>query len=97
LIKSILRKIPVKAEGPQVPVADKLIGQAKNDLLRDMLPIPEDEMKWLQEIAVTKGAKLPTRTDLPKFVSFLDNNLVLTYHNGERWYDLHPLLKEMLT
>lgn len=96
LIRGVLRKIPVKNREVKMPINDQLIVQAKSDLLNDMLPIPTEDQKWLRRIATTHKPELQKHDDLPRFISFFDNNLVLTYRNGERWYDIHPLLKEYL-
>jgi hypothetical protein len=34
--------------------------------------------------------------DLPTLAHFLDNRLVLNYRNGSDWYDVHPLLRELV-
>ncbi|HEC84867.1 MAG: hypothetical protein DRR08_10475 [Candidatus Parabeggiatoa sp. nov. 2] len=99
LIRNILIKAAPLREGfkPLLPVADNIINNAKNHLRRDILPIAEQDMDWLIKIADTKEAKLPSIDELPRLARFFDNNLVQNYRNGDDWYDLHPLLKDVIT
>ena len=32
--------------------------------------------------------------ELPRLARFLDTSLVLNYHNGDDWYDVHPLIRQ---
>jgi hypothetical protein len=67
---------------------ERVIQQLTNDLL----PISNEDIKWLGEIHKTKSASLPTEKELPALARFLDSNLIMNYLNGEPWYDVHPLL-----
>ncbi len=77
-----------------VPIQDKVIKQAQNHLLREMMPIANDDKKWLQEIAKNKKANLESIEKLSDLARFFDTKLVLNYRNGDDWYDVHPLLKD---
>jgi hypothetical protein len=81
---------------PTLPVSDDIIEEAENHLRRDMLPIAEEDMKWLREIADSKDARLRTIAELPRLARFFDTSLVLNYRNGDYWYDIHPLLKKIV-
>lgn len=81
---------------PSLPVSDAVIEEAENHLRRDMLPIAEEDMKWLREIARTKDSRLQTIAELPRLARFFDTSLVLNYRNGDYWYDIHPLLKKII-
>lgn len=72
---------------------DQVIEQTSNHLLREMLPIANDDKKWLREISANKKPNLESINHLPDLARFFDNNLVLNYRNGTDWYDVHPLLK----
>lgn len=97
LIRSVLRKININKEGiAEMPVNEGLIESAKNNLRTDMLPIPESDLAWLQAIHKSGKAELQNQEELPRFIRFLDNNLVFTYQNGDSWYGVNPLLREYL-
>lgn len=81
---------------PSLPVTDTVIEEAENHLRRDMLPIAEEDMAWLREIARTKDSRLKTIAELPRLARFFDTSLVLNYRNGDYWYDVHPLLKKIV-
>lgn len=67
------------------------------DLVRqEMLPIPSDRLDWLKRISSTHDTCLASEADLPVLAGFLDNRLVLNYRNGTDWYDVHPLLREVV-
>lgn len=96
LIKIFLVKIPVKNGNPLIPVEDKIIENAKKDLRRQMLPIAKDDMEWLRKIAAGNRTELQSIEELPRLARFFDNNLVQNYRNGDDWYDIHPLLKDVI-
>jgi hypothetical protein len=83
-----------RAGKPKDKISAELVASAKNQLLRDMLPIAESDRAWLQRIAATKQVSLPTLGDLPTLARFFESKLVLNYRNGQDWYDIHPLLRE---
>jgi hypothetical protein len=33
---------------------------------------------------------------LPTLAHFLDNRLILNYRNGSDWYEVHPLLRDVI-
>lgn len=79
-----------------LPVTEQLIDDAENTLRREMLPIADDDKKWLQRIAQSRSAELPDNQDLPILARFFDTHVVLNYRNGDDWYDVHPLLRKEL-
>ncbi len=84
------------ASRPGLPVGPDTIVSAKNHLRRDMLPIATEDLKWLKRIYDSKEPGLETTHELPKLAHFFDTSLVLNYHNGDDWYDVHPLLEDLL-
>ena len=69
---------------------------AENAARTEMLPIPADHLSWLKRISASHDTCLDKDTDLPTLAHFLDNRLVLNYRNGSDWYDVHPLLREVI-
>lgn len=62
----------------------------------EMPPIPADHLRWLKRISETHDTCLRADSELPILAHFLDNRLVLNYRNGKDWYDIHPLLREVV-
>jgi energy-coupling factor transporter ATP-binding protein EcfA2 len=75
-------------------VSPALLDTTEAMLRRDMLPIAEEDLKWLKKIAATNDACLPSNSKLSTLARFFDGKLVLNYRNGEDWYDVHPLIRE---
>lgn len=67
---------------------------SKADLLRDMLPIALEDLRWLKRIAASHDTELQTNKDLPTLARFFEGKMVLNYRNGDDWYDVHPLLRK---
>ncbi|TAN47440.1 MAG: hypothetical protein EPN21_17610 [Methylococcaceae bacterium] len=94
LIREVLVLAAAKPDG--LPVDDGLVQSAKNLIKRSMLPLAQDDSAWLRRIAASKTPELPSIRELPRLARFFDTHLVLNYRNGDDWYDVHPLLAEVL-
>ncbi len=77
-----------------LPIPDTIIEQAQDSLQRSMLPITDDDVRWLSKVKLSKQAELDTLDDLPRLGRLFDYNLIINYRNGDDWYDIHPLLEE---
>lgn len=80
----------------QLPLDAAAVAHAENAARADMLPIPADHLAWLQDITKSHECCLPSDVLLPVLSQFLDNRLVMVYRNGSDWYDVHPLLREVV-
>lgn len=69
-------------------MVDRVIQQLKNELL----PIAEEDARWLAKIHESKDPSLRNVNSSPDLARFLDCNLIMNYLNGEEWCDVHPLL-----
>jgi energy-coupling factor transporter ATP-binding protein EcfA2 len=85
-----------KADGDSLPISESIVRAAEDHLRREMLPIAEDDMVWLSKIAESKDVKLATKELLPRLAGFFDTSLIQNYRNGADWYDVHPLLRELV-
>ncbi len=88
--------LPSVRDDAQLPLNVEAIKQANNAARGEMLPIPEDHLGWLKRISQTHDTCLEKDADLPTLAHFLDNRLVLNYRNGSDWYDVHPLLRDVV-
>lgn len=88
--------LPAVRDDSQLPLSVEAVALAENAARSEMLPIPADHLVWLKRISQTHDTCLETDADLPTLAHFLDNRLVLNYRNGSDWYDVHPLLREVV-
>lgn len=77
---------------PDAILDERTVNRVEEQLRNELLPIAEDDGRWLARIHKSKDASLPTTEVLPALARFLDGNLIMNYLNGEPWYDIHPLL-----
>ena len=80
----------------ELPVSDLLIIEAEHKLINDMGPIPHDHRAWLAKIMESHEPELADLDALPDFARFLSGKRVLQYRNGKDWYDVHPLLRDVI-
>lgn len=77
---------------PGTGLTDDMVRRVEEQLRNEMLPIAQDDGRWLAQIHQSKDAALPSIGELPALARYLDTNLIMNYLNGEPWYDIHPLL-----
>jgi energy-coupling factor transporter ATP-binding protein EcfA2 len=85
-----------KSETDLLPLDESIIKATEDHLRREMLPIAAADMAWLKKIAESKEPKLETISALPQLARFFDTGMILNYRNGADWYDVHPLLRELV-
>jgi len=72
------------------------LSDADKSLLKQYLPIPEEDAARLSSIAKHRGSGL--RNSSPEEVSrvsrLLNQHLVLYFSNGGEYYDIHPLIRD---
>ena len=88
----LLRQVLLRAKG--LPVSERIVDAAISRMRTTFLPIPNDDALRLARIADSHQVDLDKLADLPSLARFFDTHLVLCYHNGEEWYDIHPLVRE---
>lgn len=81
-----------RQEDPQALLDSAILDQVEGRLRNELLPLAEDDARWLARIHRSKEPSLPSNTELANLARFLDGNLIMNYLNGEPWYDVHPLL-----
>ncbi|HSN97069.1 MAG TPA: hypothetical protein VLS89_02190 [Candidatus Nanopelagicales bacterium] len=79
-----------------LPVPPEVVEKAINQMRTEFLPIADADAAWLAQIAGTHQAALPSVDRLPDLTRFLDTHVVLTYRNGPEWYDVHPLIRDLV-
>jgi hypothetical protein len=77
-----------------LPVDDATVDAAIDQLRWELLPVSDENARWLARIARTHEASLEDDKHLPVLAHFLDTGLVLCYRDGPEWYDVHPLIRQ---
>ena len=80
----------------QLPLTLAAIQPTENAARNEMLPIPGEHLDWLKRITESHDTCLERDAALPTLAHFLDNRLVLNYRNSGDWYDVHPLLRDVV-
>lgn len=82
----------------QFPVADLLLEQAFADLRRPYLPLSQASRERLSIVARTFEVDELLKDDhqWPVVMSDLAQKRILMYLNGQEWYGVHPLLRDLL-
>jgi hypothetical protein len=71
---------------------DALVDRCIARLRRDLLPLADEDARWLARIHARKDVALERRDQIPTLMRFFDSNLIMNYQNGSTWYDVHPLV-----
>lgn len=88
--------LPAVRDDSALPLTVEAVTHAENAVRSEMLPIPADHLAWLKRIANSHEPCLESDQYLPVLAHFLDSRLVLNYRNGCDWYDVHPLLRDVV-
>lgn len=80
----------------EFPVTNKILEAAISNVKESFLPIPKEDAPWLAEIEATNSESLPSSDDesIKTLMRFMDNHWVINFHNGEDWYDIHPIIRD---
>ncbi|WP_446010635.1 hypothetical protein [Candidatus Electrothrix sp.] len=79
---------------PEKKVDQEIIERAVQDLKNDMLPLADEDARFLARIHKSKRQELGSIVELPVQGRCWENNLIMNYLNGNSWYDIHPALIE---
>jgi hypothetical protein len=94
-IRDLLRMVSeVIRRARTLPVGPRVVDNAIDQLRNEFLPIPERDVLWLADIAVTHEARLRDLERLPDLTRFFDSHAVLVYRDGPEWFDVHPIIRE---
>ena len=96
LLRSAAVKAATKNKGLQAvdeAMIDAVLSEARNQLL----PISSDVRTWLAKIYRNKDAALDVHADILELARLLNGKFVMNYRNGDDWYDVNPLLLEVIS
>ncbi|MCP4662421.1 MAG: hypothetical protein GY856_44045 [bacterium] len=96
-LRDLLRLLAeVIRRASSLPVERRTVEAAISQVRNGFLPIAEQDALWLQRVAETHSAALEESDRLPDLARFLDTHMILCYRNGHEWYDVHPLIAEVV-
>ena len=77
-------------------IDDDMIEHAIAQLRTEFQPIPRNDLIYLKQIHETNDNLLTDIEELDTLMRFLDSNMIMNYLNGDQWYDIHPILMEII-
>jgi len=86
--------VSVMLRARTLPATREVVDSALAALREQLLPIPLDDARWLAKIARSRSAELAGLDALGDLTRYFEGHLVLSYRNGEAWYDVHPLVRD---
>lgn len=96
-LRDLLRLLgKVLRRAASLPVSAETVDAAVNQIRSESLPIADADAVWLNKIANTHQASLDDAARLPDLARFLDTHMVVCYRNGAEWYDVNPLIREVV-
>ncbi|MGK2956886.1 MAG: hypothetical protein ACSLFB_00470 [Acidimicrobiales bacterium] len=91
----LVQEVGIKAD--QLPassaVVDGAIETFKSQIRRNLA---DDEKALLKRVHETHQADLATQDEWARLSPLFDRYLILAYRNGEDWYDVHPLVVDLI-
>lgn len=91
----LLQEVLKRAEA--LPVSEHVLEAAITAQRSQMSLVADEHAEWLFHIMQSNRASLEEAAKLPDLARFLDTHQVLGYRNGDEWYDVHPLIAEVIT
>lgn len=92
LINMLIEAIHLAGRGVTATAAEKVVNVAQ----RAYLPLYKDEIEVLRRITETRSLENIDVKEREYVLRFLDAGLLLCYLNGEYWYDVHPLVRDVV-
>ena len=78
------------------PFGVTLVRDAHKEIRDGMGQLFSTDLDRLVRIKASNEHCLETEEEIPHLAHLLENKLVLTYKNGETWYGVHPLIRDMI-
>jgi hypothetical protein len=94
----LLRSVASKARVAQakLPLADETYVEMAEQVLRNEMPLAEEDKAWLLLVRQTHGTGLDKMDNLHRLARLFDSGLILNYRNGREWCEVHYLLHPLL-
>lgn len=90
----LAREVLVLQSGRASPAEPALVDAAIQGIRGQYIPFHHEDARWLARIATTHSTELPDQARLTDLARLFDSLLVMTYDDGEEWWDVHPLVRD---
>ncbi len=90
----LVRAVLVEQRGRDWPAGEAVVTASIRQVRQHYLPLAQSDMAWLARVANTHTTQLQDGTQLPDLARYFDSLLVMTYQDGEEWWDVHPLVRD---
>jgi energy-coupling factor transporter ATP-binding protein EcfA2 len=94
LVRSVTSK--ARVSDAALPLANDTLVVMAEQVLRNEMPLAEDDKAWLRLVRKTHGDGLPSVKNLHQLARLFDSGLILNYRNGRDWCEVHYLLHDAL-
>jgi hypothetical protein len=94
LIRSVCTK--AKVASAAVPLNDARWVDMAEQVLRNEMPLAEEDIDWLRKVRRIHGTGLDSMSNLHQLARLFDSGMILNYRNGRDWCDVHYLLQAQL-
>jgi hypothetical protein len=92
LLNMLIEALHLAGRGVTADAADKVVNVQR----RAYLPLYKEEVDVLRRIAESRDVRQITTKEQEYLLRFLDSGLVLCYMNDDFWYDVHPLVRDVV-
>ncbi|MDI1483132.1 hypothetical protein [Polyangium sp. y55x31] len=92
LLNMLIEAIHLAGKGVSPEAAEKIVNIAR----RAYMPLYKDEIGVLRRIAESRDVREINTDEQEYLLRFLDSGLVLCYMNDDFWYDVHPLVRDVV-
>ena len=95
LLRACLSMVDGDDDG-KFPIPPSIIEQAEKERRNQFGMIPLAEMDWLKRVMESHGHGKLKDDETPTLAYLLDGKLMFQCRNGSNWYDVHPLLQDIV-
>lgn len=96
LVRDVVKKQFMQKD-PREPMneyqVERLVGEYVNTSKR---PVYDDDLPWLRSIAEKRELTLPNQEMLSRASKLIDTAMVMTYRNGDTWFDVSYPVRQKL-
>jgi hypothetical protein len=94
LVKSVASK--ARVSNATLPLSNDNLIVIAEQVLRNEMPLAEDDKVWLRLVRKTHGNGLDSMGNLHRLARLFDSGLILNYRNGREWCEVHYLLHQAI-
>jgi|GEM_PF-1768274 len=94
LVKSVC--VSARVAQAATPLHDDRWIDHAEQVLRNEMPLADDDKTWLRKVRKTHGNGLASMSQLHELARLFDSGVILNYRNGHDWCEVHALLQAEL-